>query len=93
MAKPASTPAGPAAGRPGERAHERVGDDRQQVGDEALPAGPLDIGRTEPASSVVGSISNPLPAAASADQSRDRQRQRRHCLEVEQRLDADTPDL
>src|SRR5262249_3547505 len=78
----------------GEGAHEGVGNDRQQVGDDTLLLGAVDVA-FDRAGIERGRVDVEAFARLQkfADQEPDRQRHRRHRLEIEQRLDADPADL
>jgi hypothetical protein len=78
----------------GEGADEGFGDDRQQMGDQALLLGAMNV-----ACNRLGIESRRIDVEALAgleqlpDQKSEPERQRRHRLEIEQRLDPDTADL
>ena len=78
----------------GEGAHEGVGDDRQQVSDEALLLGAMDVA-FDRAGIERGGIDVEAFARLQkfAHQEPDCQRHRRYRLEIEQRLDPDPADL
>ena len=78
----------------GESADEGVGDDRQQMGDEPLLLGAIDVA-CDRIGIERGRIDvEPLAGLKKlADHEPDHQRQGRDRLEIEQRLDADAADL
>ena len=80
---------------PGESADEGVGDDRQQMGDEALLLGAIDVARDRIGIERGRIDVEALCRAAAACRPRARSPAPAvdDRLEIEQRLDADTPDL